>query len=120
MITLFSNPFITSQKIKQYMPASSKIRTTFRHGLLSGKLTFAPQKCQVINISNKRESNHLPLPFNDITIIESSIKITIDQKLNWASHINTMVTRPGQRQTYVLKIHSDYPQTYKSGVEYCP
>ncbi|XP_067836221.1 NACHT, LRR and PYD domains-containing protein 3-like [Heptranchias perlo] len=52
---------------------------------------------KAITISNKRGSNHVPLIFNGINIAEiHTIKhlcFTIDQKLNWTSHVTTLATK---------------------------
>eukprot|EP00061_Rhincodon_typus_P009883 g33714.t1 len=48
-------------------------------------------------ISNKRESNQHPLTIKNITIAEfptiNILRVTIDQKLNLASHINAVAGR---------------------------
>ena len=65
------------------------------------QITFTPHKCQAMTITNKRHSNHCPLTFNGVTITESPtvniLGVTIDQKLNWTHHINTVATRVDQR-----------------------
>eukprot|EP00061_Rhincodon_typus_P003773 g20933.t1 len=35
------------------------------------QVIFAPHKCQVVTITNKRQSNHCSLAFNGVTITES-------------------------------------------------
>ncbi|XP_078426247.1 3'-5' exoribonuclease 1 isoform X3 [Cetorhinus maximus] len=84
-------------------------------------------------ISNKRESNHCPLMFNGITITEpptiNILGATIDQKLNWTSHINTVATRAGQRLGILQRVThhltpQNLPTIYKeetrSVMEYSP
>ncbi len=86
-----------------------------------------------MTISNKRDSNHLPLTFNGIIIAESPtiniLGVTIDRKLNWTSHINTVATRAGQRLGILRRVsHLLTPQSlstiYKAQVrsvmEYSP
>ena len=90
------------------------------------QVTFTPHKCQTMTITNKRHSNHHPLTFNSITITESPtvniLGVTIDQKLNWTHHINTVATRAGQRlrNTAASSSPPDSPKPihhlHKSGV----
>ena len=86
-----------------------------------------------MTITNKRYSNHRPLSFNGVTITESPtvniLGVTIDQKLNWTHHINTVATRAGQRLGILWRVtHLLTPQSlstiYKAQVrsvmEYSP
>eukprot|EP00061_Rhincodon_typus_P000457 g11781.t1 len=65
------------------------------------QVTFAPNKCQAMTITNKRRSNQHPFTFNGIAITEYPIinvlGVIIDQKLNWTCHISAEATRAGQR-----------------------
>eukprot|EP00061_Rhincodon_typus_P012210 g37801.t1 len=65
------------------------------------QVTFMPHICQVMTITNKRPSNQRPLTFIGVTITESPtidiLGVTIDQKLHWTHHINTVATRADQK-----------------------
>ena len=80
-----------------------------------------------------RRCNHRPLTFNGIAITESPtvniLGITIDQKLNWTHHINTMATRAGQRLgilqrvTHLLtpqSLSTSYKAQDRNAMEYSP
>eukprot|EP00061_Rhincodon_typus_P001417 g14742.t1 len=86
-----------------------------------------------MTITDKRQSSLCPLTFNGVTITESPtiniLAFSIDQKLNWTHHINTVATRAGQklgilRQVTHLLTPKNLPTIYKAQVrsvmEYSP
>eukprot|EP00061_Rhincodon_typus_P000730 g12588.t1 len=72
------------------------------------QVTFAPNKCQAVTITNKRQSKHHPLTFVGVTITEfptiNILGVTIDQKLNWTHRINTVATRTGHKLGILLRV----------------
>lgn len=63
-----------------------------------------------------RELNYSPLIFNGVAIPQShtlKILVTIDQKLSWTRHVNTMLTRAGQSLGILWEVtYCLTPQTF--------
>ena len=75
-------------------------------------MSFNPQKCKFLRVTNKGN----PILYIENTLIKevsaaTYLGVTIDSKLTWNDHIQTIVNKANQINAFLHKLHHCYINT---------